>query len=135
MVRCCCVNCQCRGVLLIWIIVGQGPTALTVDVGGVVRTFFLPSIISHFFLPLSGRRPDIDGNTVSKGRKAQNNQPTNHGWLNSRWQFALKLCIKFIFFAYIFNILCCTTIHRYPIFSTGYSVMCKSTLDIMAKVR
>ena len=27
---------------------------------GVVWTFFLSSIISLFFLPLSGRRPDID---------------------------------------------------------------------------
>ena len=29
---------------------------------------FLSSIISLFFLPLFGRRPDIDRNTVSKGR-------------------------------------------------------------------
>ena len=42
-----------------WIIVGQGPTALSVGVGGVVWTFFLLSIISFFFLPLSRRRPDI----------------------------------------------------------------------------
>ena len=28
--------------------------------GGVVWTFFLLSIISFFFLPLSGRQPDID---------------------------------------------------------------------------
>ena len=40
MVRCCCVNFQCRGVLRIWIIVGQGPT----DV--------LFSLIYHF-CPLS----------------------------------------------------------------------------------
>ena len=39
--------------------------------------FFLSSIISHFFLPLSGRRPDIDLNSVSTGRSAQNKQPTN----------------------------------------------------------
>ena len=43
---------------------------------GVVWTFFLSSIISHFFLPLSGRRPDIDDNIVSKGRYTKNNQPT-----------------------------------------------------------
>ena len=42
------------------IIVGQGPTALSVGVGGVVWTFFLLSIISLFFLPLSRRRPDTD---------------------------------------------------------------------------
>ena len=45
---------------LIWIIEGQGPTALTVGAGGMVWTFFRSSIISFFFLPLSGRRPDID---------------------------------------------------------------------------
>ena len=28
------VNLQCRGVLLIWIIVGQGPIALAVGAGG-----------------------------------------------------------------------------------------------------
>ena len=48
------------GVLLIWIRVGQGPAALAAGAGGVVWTFFFSSIISHFFLPLSGRRPDID---------------------------------------------------------------------------
>ena len=48
------------GVLLIWVRVGQGPTALAVDVGGGCLDFFLSSIISLFFLPLFGRRPDID---------------------------------------------------------------------------
>ena len=60
MVQRCWVNLQCRGVLLIWLIVGQGPIALAVGAGGVVWTFFLLSIISLFFLPLSGGRPDID---------------------------------------------------------------------------
>ena len=40
--------------------VEQGPTALAVGAGGVVWTFFLASIFSRFFLPLSGKRPDID---------------------------------------------------------------------------
>ena len=44
----------------IWIIVGQGPTALAVSGGGVVWTFLLSSILSLLFLPLFGRRPDID---------------------------------------------------------------------------
>ena len=44
----------------IWIIVGQGPTALSVGSGGGCLEFFLSSIISLFLLPLSGRRPDID---------------------------------------------------------------------------
>ena len=40
--RWCWLNFQCRGVLLIWIVVGQGPAALAVGTHlvGVVRTFF-----------------------------------------------------------------------------------------------
>ena len=37
---------QCRGVLLVWIVVGQGPTVLAVGAGGVVLTFLLSSIVS-----------------------------------------------------------------------------------------
>ena len=48
------------GVLLIWISVRQGPIALAVGAVGVVWNFFLSSITSLFFLPLCGRRPDID---------------------------------------------------------------------------
>ena len=44
----------------IWIAVGQGPTALAVGAGGVVWTFLLSSTLSFLFLPLFGRRPDID---------------------------------------------------------------------------
>ena len=44
----------------IWMIVGQGPIALAVGVGGVVWTFLLSSILSLLILPLFGRRPDID---------------------------------------------------------------------------
>ena len=76
-VRWCWVNFRCRGVLLIWILVGQGPTVLAVGAGGVVWTFLLSSIFSLLFLPLSGRRPDIDWNTVSK-RPLNPKQPTNH---------------------------------------------------------
>ena len=46
MVRWCWVNFQRRGVLLIWITVGQGPIALTVGAGGVVWTFF--SLVYYF---------------------------------------------------------------------------------------
>ena len=44
----------------IWISVGQGPTALEVGSGGVVWTFLVSSVLSVLFLPLFGRRPDID---------------------------------------------------------------------------
>ena len=59
-VRWCWVNVQSRGVLLIWILVAQGPTALAAGAGGGSFDIFLSSIISFFSLPLSGRRPDID---------------------------------------------------------------------------
>ena len=44
----------------IWMVVGQGPIALAIGAGGVVWTFSLSSIFSLPFLPLSGRRPDIN---------------------------------------------------------------------------
>ena len=47
-VRWCWVNFQCRGALLIWIIVGQGPTALTVGASGGCLDIF--SLIYHFTL-------------------------------------------------------------------------------------
>ena len=59
-VRGCWVNFQCRGVLLVWIIVGQGPIALAVGVGRGCLDIFLSSITSLFSLPLSGRQPEID---------------------------------------------------------------------------
>ena len=46
---------------LFFFVVGQGPIALAVGAGvGFVWTFFLSSIFSLFFLPLFGRRPDVD---------------------------------------------------------------------------
>ena len=58
MVRWCWANFQCRGVLLIWIRVGQGPSVLAVGANGGCLDIF--SLVYHFsfFLPLSGRRPD-----------------------------------------------------------------------------
>ena len=53
------VNFQCRGVVLIWIRVGQGPIVLVVGAGGGCLDIF-SLVLSLFFLPLSGRRPDID---------------------------------------------------------------------------
>ena len=52
----------------IWMIVGQGPFALEVGAGGGCLDILLSSISSLLFLPFSWRRPDIDWNTVSKGR-------------------------------------------------------------------
>ena len=44
LVRWCWVNFQCRGVLLILILVGQGPTALAVGAGGDCLDIFSPSL-------------------------------------------------------------------------------------------
>ena len=41
MVRWSWVNFQCRGVLLVWIRVGQGPTALAVGAGGGCLDIFV----------------------------------------------------------------------------------------------
>ena len=60
MVRWCWVNFQCRGVLLIWVIVGQGPTALAVGADGGCSDIFSLVYIFSFLLSLFGRRPDID---------------------------------------------------------------------------
>ena len=40
--------------------VGQRPTALAVGAGGGCLDILLSSILSLLFLPLFGRRPDID---------------------------------------------------------------------------
>ena len=45
MERRCWVNFQCRGVLLVWMVVGQGPIALAVGAGG--------DLFGHFFSHLS----------------------------------------------------------------------------------
>ena len=60
----------------IWMVGGQGPIALAVGAGGGCFDILLSSVYSLLFLPLSGRRSDIDSNTVSKGRLNQNSQPT-----------------------------------------------------------
>ena len=48
--RWCWVDFQCRGVLLIWLIVGQGPTVLAVGAGGGCLDIF--TLVHHFFLLL-----------------------------------------------------------------------------------
>ena len=44
----------------IWVIVGQGPIALAVGEGGGLFGHFFSPLSFLLFLPLSGRRPDID---------------------------------------------------------------------------
>ena len=42
--RRCWVNFQCRGVLLVWMIVGQGPSALAIGAGGGCLVIFFPHL-------------------------------------------------------------------------------------------
>ena len=49
-VRWCWVNFQCHGVLLIWLVVGQGPTALAVGADGGCFDIFT---LIYLFSPLS----------------------------------------------------------------------------------
>ena len=52
-VRWCWVNFQCRGVLLIWIIVEQGPIALAVGAGGGCLDIFFSRLSFLFSFSLS----------------------------------------------------------------------------------
>ena len=52
-VRWCWVNFQCRGVLLIWMIAGQGPIALAVGAGGGCLDIFFSRQSSLFSFYLS----------------------------------------------------------------------------------
>ena len=51
MVRRCWVNFQCRGVLLIWIIVGQGPIVLAIGAGGGCLDIFSLNYLFSFLSP------------------------------------------------------------------------------------
>ena len=59
-VRWCWVNFQCRGVLQFGFSRARAYCACSRCGWGVVWTFLLSSILSLLFLPLFGRRPDID---------------------------------------------------------------------------
>ena len=49
--RRCWVNFQCRGVLLVWMIVGQGPIALAVGAGGGCLDIFSLIYLFSFLSP------------------------------------------------------------------------------------
>ena len=63
----CRVNLWCRGVLLIWIIVGQGPATLAVDAGGGSLDIF--SLLTFLFsFPFLWETTRYRLKTVLKGR-------------------------------------------------------------------
>ena len=72
MVRRSWVNFQCRGVLLIWIKVGQGPIVLAVGAGGGYLDIFLSSSFS-FLSPSLARYTEILSQRAVKPPKNNNN--------------------------------------------------------------
>ena len=58
------VNFQCMDVLLIWIILGQGPTVLAVGAGRCCLNIFFSLAFHVSFLFVSARRLVIDLTTV-----------------------------------------------------------------------
>ena len=110
MVQRCWVNFQCRGVLLIWIIVGQRPIALAVGAGGGCLDIF--SLIYHFsFLspslwetaryrlkyclkgPLSPKQP-TNQNLTSVFKLITSMFKLGCGWMSTYMQAHLKrVCI------------------------------------------
>ena len=80
-VRRCWVNFQCRDVLLLWIIVGQGPIALAVGADGDIF-----SLVYHFS-PLSPSLWETARYRLKYCLKGPLNpsQPTNQMYINNIW--------------------------------------------------
>ena len=77
--RRCWVNFQCRGVLLVWMTVGQGPIALAVGAGGgLFGHFFLSSDFFSFLSPSLWETARYRLKYCLKG-PLNPKQPTNHG--------------------------------------------------------
>ena len=77
-VRCCWVNFQCRGVLLIWIRVGQGPTALAGGADGGSLDIFSLVYRFSFLSPSLGETARYRlKNCLKWPLSPKNNQPTN----------------------------------------------------------
>ena len=55
--RRCWVNFHCRGVLLVWMMVGQGPIVLAVGAGGVCLDIFALIYLFSFLSPCLGDGP------------------------------------------------------------------------------
>ena len=87
-VRRCWVNCQCRGVLLTWMTVGQGPIVLAVGAGGGCLDIF--SLIYHFSF-LSPSLWEMARNRLKYCLKGllSPKQPTNH--VNNKHLFQLTM--------------------------------------------
>ena len=109
MVQWCWANFQCRGVLLIWIRVGQGPSVLAVGAGGGCLDIF--SLVYHFSFSFSlGDGPiwtEILSQRAVKPKKNNQKMPSlDHFWANIFKAFQLtfktlkSLCSKIYILEY-----------------------------------
>ena len=73
----CWVNFHCRGVLLIWIIVGQGPIALAIGAGGGCLDIFSLIYQFSFLSPSLWETARYRMKYYLKGPLNSDNQPTN----------------------------------------------------------
>ena len=108
MVRWCWVNFQCRGVLLLWITVGQGPTALAVGAGGGCLDIFTLIYRFSFLSPSLWETARYRLKYCLKGPLSPN-QPTNQP-LNAIslqvWSQSSHFFMRYGASKSFFNILC-----------------------------
>ena len=90
--RRCCVNFQCRGVLVIWIIVGQGPIALAVGASGgcLKKKFSDLSLLFSFSLSLARYRLIY----FLKGRQALKTSAGDFKWVEVRLFYCLNVSYR-----------------------------------------
>ena len=92
-VRRCWVNFQCRGVLLIWITVGQGLIVLAVGAGGGCLDIFSLIYRFSFLSPSLWETARYRLKYCLKGPLSPK-QPTNQPTLRETARYRLKYCLK-----------------------------------------
>ena len=91
--RRCWVSFQCRGVLLVWMIVGQGPIALAVGAGGGCLDIFPLIYIFSFLSPSLWETARYRLKYCLKGQ-LNPKQPINQPSLWKTARYRLKYCLK-----------------------------------------
>ena len=107
--RRCWVNFQCRGVLLIWMIVGQGPIVFAVGAGGGCLDFFPFIYLFSFLSPSLWETARYRLKYCLKG-PLNPKQPTNHEnikqVLASKW-FLLRIVPMRCLFCFLLCVYIC----------------------------
>ena len=71
-------NFQCQSILLIWIIVGHGPTELAIGGDGRRLDIFSHAYQTSLFSPCLKEKFDTDGNTILKSLYTPSHPPPPH---------------------------------------------------------